>query len=98
MEDQNKLGVLLLSAARHQASFAKMFAAHPRARLVAVADERDTVDWVREQNQKLADDLGIPYLEDLDAALAREDVDLVSICPEYTRHGPLTIKALNAGK
>src|SRR5918999_5742025 len=94
----DKLGVLLLSAARHQGAFAAVLGRDPRLRLVAVADEPDLIPWVREANEQLAAKLGLPYLEDVDAALARSDVDLVTVCSEYDRHGPLAIKALRAGK
>ena len=96
--EERTLGVLLLSAARHQGAFAAVLARRPRVRLVAVADEADLVPWVREANRELAARWGLPYVEDVDAALARPDVDLVTIGSEYSRHGRLAIKALQAGK
>jgi myo-inositol 2-dehydrogenase / D-chiro-inositol 1-dehydrogenase len=95
---ERPLGVLLLSAARHQSAFAEVLSRQPGVRLVAVADEADLVPWVREANQKLAAQWGLPYLEDVDAALAMPDVDLVTIGSEYARHAPLTLKVLRAGK
>jgi 1,5-anhydro-D-fructose reductase (1,5-anhydro-D-mannitol-forming) len=92
------LGVLLLSGARHQDAFAEVMSRQPGLRLVAVADEPDIPDWVRDENHRLAEHWGLPYTEDLDAALARPDVDLVSVCSLYARHGPLTVRVLNAGK
>lgn len=92
------LGVLLLSGARHQDAFAEVMARQPGLRLVAVADEPDIPAWVRDENHRLAERWGLPFTEDVDAALARPDVDLVSICSLYSRHGPLTVRALNAGK
>ena len=92
------LGVLLLSAARHQGAFAEVLSRQPGVRLVAVADEADLVPWVREANQKLAETWKLPYVEDVDAALALPEVDIVTIGSEYARHGPLAIKVLRAGK
>jgi predicted dehydrogenase len=92
------LGVLLLSAARHQSAFAEVLSRQPGVRLVAVADEAGLVPWVREANEQLAAKWGLPYLEDVDAALALPGVDVVTIGSEYSRHGPLAIKVLNAGK
>ncbi|MEA2529158.1 MAG: myo-inositol 2-dehydrogenase / D-chiro-inositol 1-dehydrogenase [Thermomicrobiales bacterium] len=92
------LGVLLLSGARHQSAFADVLSRQPGIRLVAVADEPDIPDWVRDENRALAEHWGLPYTEDVDAALARPDVDIVSLCSLYSRHGPLTVRALNAGK
>lgn len=96
--DEQPLGVLLLSAARHQSAFAEVLSRQPGVRLVAVADEPDLVPWVREANEQLAATWGLPYLEDLDAALALPGVDLVTVGSEYSRHGPLAIKVLKAGK
>jgi predicted dehydrogenase len=97
-QEQQQLGVLLVSAARHQSAFADVLKRHPRMRLVALADESDLIPWVRDANHQLAEKLGLPYTEDLDAALARPDVDLVTIGSMYDRHGPLAIKALRTGK
>ncbi len=92
------LGVLLLSGARHQSAFASVLSKQPGVKLIAVADEPTIPEWVREENQALAEQWSLPYTEDLDAALARTDVDLVTIGSLYSRHGPLATQALNAGK
>lgn len=92
------LGVLLLSAARHQNAFAEVLAAEAGVRLIAVADEPDIPEWVRAENLKLAEKWAIPYVEDVDAGLAMPGVDIVTIGSLYARHGPLTIKSLDAGK
>lgn len=93
-----ELGVLLLSAARHQSAFAEVLSRQPGVRLIAVADEAELVPWVREANKNLAEKWGLPYLEDVDAALALPGVDIVTIGSEYSRHGPLAVKVLKAGK
>lgn len=93
-----ELGVLLMSAARHQNLFAEILAAESGVRLIAVADEPDVPDWVRAENETLAEKYGIPYLDDVDAGLALPGVDIVTIGSLYSRHGPLTIKSLDAGK
>ena len=90
--------MLLLSAARHQDRFAEMMSSHPNLRPVAVADEPDPAPWVREANQQVAEKYHLPYIEDVDVALSRPDVDAVSICSEYNRHARLSIKALRADK
>ena len=45
-------------------------AAHPRFDPVVVADDADQPEWVHERNQKLADDLSIPYVRDVERAIA----------------------------
>ena len=67
-------------------------ASQPGVHLVAVADEPDIPEWVREENHALAERWGLPYVEDPESALARPDVHLVSIGSLYSRHGPLAIR------
>ena len=75
-----RYGILLVGAKRtHQRSHAAVFGAHPRCNLVAVASERGDPEGRAALYQALADDLGVPYIPDLDAALARDDVDIVNV-------------------
>ena len=91
-------GVLLLSCVRHQRDYAPYIAAHPRLKIVAVADEPGLPDWMRKANSDMAAHYGVPCIEDVDAALARADVQLTSVCPEPTRHARLAEQAARAGK
>jgi myo-inositol 2-dehydrogenase/D-chiro-inositol 1-dehydrogenase len=92
------MGMLLLSGVRHQRGYVPYFVAHPRLRLVAVADEPGLPDWMDAANVSLAAELDIPYVRDVDAALARSDVSVVSVCSEPVRHAELARSALAAGK
>ncbi len=95
----SKLGVLLIGGKRsHQESHANVFSNHPRCRLVAVADEADAPDMRHDLNQELADDHGIPYIRDVDEALARPDVHIVSMCARIERRGVVAVKCAEAGK
>jgi len=92
-------GVLLATGLRtHQENYAPFFAADPRCRLVAVTDESDIpphrVDW----NRQFASEMNLPYIPDLDEALAREDVDIVSVCSEHERRGRVAVRCAQAGK
>jgi myo-inositol 2-dehydrogenase / D-chiro-inositol 1-dehydrogenase len=93
-----RLGVLLLSGVRHQAGYAAVLAGHPRLRILGLVDEPGVADWMHGANAKLAARLGVPYTCDIDGALARDDVQLVSVCPEPTRHARLAARAARAGK
>ena len=97
MNDQS-LGVLLLSGIRHQRSYVPYFVAHPRLRVVAVADAPGLPDWMDAANVRLAAELDIPYVRDVDAALARTDVAIVSVCSEPVRHASLAARALAVEK
>jgi predicted dehydrogenase len=92
------LGVLMLSGIRHASYLAPCFAANPDCRLVAVADAPDVPERWRDAGPALAARFGIPFLEDVDAALARPDVEAVCVASEYVRHGQLALKVLEAGK
>ena len=95
----SKYGVLLISGRRtHQEGHSDAFAAHPLCRLVAVADERDVPEPLAELNRQLAEDHGLPYIPDLDEALAREDVDIVSMCANVERRGRVAARCAEAGK
>jgi len=93
-------GVLLLSFSRHshQSSFVPLFVQHPRIRLIAVTDEPDISPELDALNQQWADTLSIPYLRDLDQALTRNDVDVVSIGHEIERRATLCRRTAAAGK
>lgn len=94
-----KYGVLLAGAKRtHQPSHAEIFAAHPECELVAVVSEKDDPEGRVAQYQELADDLSLPHIKDLDEALAREDVDIVSCTPAVERRGIVASKCMDAGK
>lgn len=92
-------GVLLVAGSHtHQENYAEAFAADSRCRLVAVTDEPGVSSRRRALNERLARQLGIPYLDDLAAALRRDDVQIVSICAEPERRGPIAVAAAEAGK
>lgn len=92
-------GVLLVGGLRtHQPSHAAAFADHPRCRLIAVSAEPDMTEDRSALYRQLADRLGLPYLPDLDEALARDDVDIVSSTPAVEQRGDVTVRCLEAGK
>ncbi|MDG2125364.1 MAG: hypothetical protein P8J87_16795, partial [Verrucomicrobiales bacterium] len=80
---------LVLSVVKH-AYLPDAVAAHPRFDLVAVADDPDRPDWTHQRNQHYADTNSIPYLRDVDRALASCDVVVVS--PEAERHCDLAVR------
>src|SRR5262249_17021234 len=49
-------------------------------------------------NEQFARRLDIPLLPDLETALRREDVHIVSVCAEPERRGPLIVQTARAGK
>ncbi len=93
-----KLRIGLVSGIRHQDDYAEFFARHPDVTLVGIADDADIPDDYHALNRALASQFALEYTTDLDAFLARDDVDAVCVAPEYARHTPLALRALAADK
>jgi myo-inositol 2-dehydrogenase/D-chiro-inositol 1-dehydrogenase len=97
------LGVLLLSfesyeGAHQRLMYAPAFARNRRCRLVAVADAGDAPVHVHDLNRHEAAALGLPYLHDLDSALMRDDVQIVSVCCGLPRRAALVDRIARSGK
>jgi predicted dehydrogenase len=92
-------GVLLVAGAHtHQENYAEDFAADPRCRLIGVTDAPGITRRRRALNEELAKRLGIPLLPDLDQALARDDVQVVSVCAEPERRAGIMVRCARAEK
>ncbi len=92
-------GVLLVAGDHtHQPQYADSLAKDPRCRLIGVTDEDNITPRRRRLNDQLADRLSIPVLPDLQQALRRDDVHIVSICAEPIRRGRIIVQAAQAGK
>ncbi len=92
-------GVLLIAGGHtHQESYAAALASDKRCRLIGVTDDKEISPRRKQLNEQLATRLGIPVLADIDTALARPDVQIVSICAEPDRRAPLIMKAAASGK
>jgi len=82
----------------HQENYAEFFASDPRCRLVAVTDELDISDRRVELNKRFADEMNLPYIPNIDDALERDDIDIVSVCAEHERRGRVAVKCAKANK
>lgn len=92
-------GVLFVGGMRtHLELYAPKFAADPRVRLVGVTDERDIDDGTRHLNEDAARWLDVPYLPDLDAALADPAVSIVCVTPAVERRARVLSACAAAGK
>lgn len=92
-------GVLLVAGDHtHQPMYAGAFQADPRCRLIGLTDAADITAERRRLNEQLADASGVPLLPDIGAALARDDVHIVSVGAEPIRRGAIIIQAARAGK
>jgi predicted dehydrogenase len=92
-------GVLLVTGMQtHQENYADAFAADPRCKIVAVCDEAGVDAAQHRLNEQLAQKHKVEYVPDLGKALARKDVDLVSVCAQPERRGRIALECAKAGK
>lgn len=92
------LGVVILSAVRHAASYLPVLQSIPGVVVQAICEEPDAPAWAHDDAAALGDAHAVPVLTDVPAVLERTDVDLVLICSEPVRHARLAMQALAAGK
>jgi predicted dehydrogenase len=76
----------------HAKDYAWQTQQHPGTELVAVWDDDPGL------GQAGADEFGVAYTDDLDALLARDDIDGVTITTPTNVHRDVMVKAANAGK
>jgi predicted dehydrogenase len=88
--------VAVLSVVKHD-YVARAVAAHPRLRLAVVADDPDRPHWVHERNVQFAEEFGIPYVRDVERALADYGGQIAVVSSEAERHCDLSVRAANAG-
>lgn len=83
----------IVGAGAFSPSFIKLFKVHPLVENVELAD------LVKERREKVATECGITEIyPSLDAMLKESNVDSVGIFTQRHLHGPMVIKALEAGK
>jgi predicted dehydrogenase len=96
---KQRYGVLLVTGSHtHQENYGAAFAADKRCRVIAVTDEANIDRRRRELNERLAKVLDVPYIADLAQALARKDVDVVSVCAPPERRGRIAVQCAQARK
>ena len=72
-----KLRVAVLSTVKH-AYVPQGVHDHPRFEAVVVADDASEPEWVHERNEGFARDLGVPYVRDVEKAIADYDVQVAA--------------------
>ncbi|WP_416394593.1 MULTISPECIES: Gfo/Idh/MocA family protein [unclassified Curtobacterium] len=76
----------------HAGDYAQQAVDHPDTELVAVWDDDEP------RGREGAERFGVPYTDDLDALLARDDVDAVTITTSTDVHHDVITRAARAGK
>lgn len=87
------LRIAMLSFAHvHARGYAAQILKHPEAEIVCVWDDMDS------RGQAAAENLQLPYDNDLDRVLSREDVDAVVVNATTNTHRKVLLAAARAGK
>jgi myo-inositol 2-dehydrogenase / D-chiro-inositol 1-dehydrogenase len=92
----NRFRCAVLSVVKH-AYIPRAVAAHPQFELAVVADDPNRPDWTHERNQQLADEFRIPYIRDVEKAIADYGVQVAVVSSEAERHADLSVRAANGG-
>jgi myo-inositol 2-dehydrogenase/D-chiro-inositol 1-dehydrogenase len=96
MNSNSVFRVAVLSVVKHD-YIPKGIFSHARFQPVVVADDADQPDWVHERNQKLADEVDVPYVHDVNAAITEFAADVAVVSSAAERHCDLSVRAANAG-
>jgi 1,5-anhydro-D-fructose reductase (1,5-anhydro-D-mannitol-forming) len=92
-EVPRRIGVAVLGFWHvHAADYAQLAHAHPATQIVAVWDDDE------ERGRAGAREFGVEYAGDLDALLARADVDAVTVTTATSEHHDVMVRAAEAGK
>lgn len=92
------IGIAILSAVRHASSYLPVLLGMPNVAVRAICEESDAPSWAHDDAATLGDRYDIPVSRDTEAVLGRDDVQIVVVCAEPTRHARLAMMALDAGK
>lgn len=88
-------GVVALSVLKH-AYLPRGVVGHPRFELRVVADDADQPDWVHERNELFAREYGVPYVRDVERAIAEYDVQVAVVSSDAARHAALSVLVADA--
>lgn len=96
MTEPKRYRCAVLSVVKHE-YVPRGVAAHPRCELVVVADDANQPDWVHQRNQRFADEYKIPYVRDVERAIAEYNVQVAIVSSQVERHCDLSLRAINRG-
>jgi predicted dehydrogenase len=102
-DDASTIGVLMVGydgagTQNHQFDmYEPALLQHPDFRIRAVSDHPGVTSERRELSRTAAERLDVPYLEDLDEALARADITLASVCVAFADRVDTVRRAASQG-
>ena len=84
--------IAVIGCGRFAKNFVPLFKAHPAVKKVYVCD------LIPERAQAYSENFGVEIIDTFEHALASTEIDAIAIFTQRTKHGPMAIAALEAGK
>lgn len=84
--------IAVIGCGRFARNFVPLFKAHPAVKKVYVCD------LIPERAQAYSENFGVEIIDTFEHALASAEIDAIAIFTQRTKHGPMAIAALEAGK
>jgi predicted dehydrogenase len=89
---KEKIVIAVIGCGRFAKNFVPLFKAHPEVKKVYVCD------LIRERAEQYSANFGVEIIDSFEEALASKEVNSIAIFTQRTKHGPMAIAALKAGK
>lgn len=89
---KEKIVIAVIGCGRFAKNFVPLFKAHPEVKKVYVCD------LIPERAKAYSEDFGVDIIGSFEEALASKEVNSIAIFTQRTKHGPMAIAALKAGK
>lgn len=89
---KEKIVIAVIGCGRFAKNFVPLFKAHPEVKKVYVCD------LIPERAKTYSENFGVDIIGSFEEALASKEINSIAIFTQRTKHGPMAIAALKAGK
>lgn len=94
---KSKLRVAFASGVRHAAPYLEILSHDQRVEIIGVGEEPGVEQWMLDAGEQIAKTAGVPWHIGFGDWFSPDDIDLVIVCSEPTRHTRLASEALKRG-
>ena len=89
---KEKIVIAVIGCGRFAKNFVPLFKAHPEVKKVYVCD------LIPERAKAYSENFGVDIIESFEEALESKEINSIAIFTQRTKHGPMAIASLKAGK
>ena len=89
---KEKIVIAVIGCGRFAKNFVPLFKAHPEVKKVYVCD------LIPERAKTYSENFGVDIIGSFEEALASSEINSIAIFTQRTKHGPMAIASLKAGK